>query len=78
MKTLFTILVFVAGLYIGSAPVGPLPALGPFLDPVRGVWASTRGTNLPRSVTYEVSGLTSEVEVIYDDRRVPHIFAETA
>ncbi|SVA81953.1 uncharacterized protein METZ01_LOCUS134807, partial [marine metagenome] len=77
VKTLFAILIFVAGLYVGFAPVGPLPPLGPFLDPVHGVWASTRGANLPRSVAYEVSGLTSEVEIIYDDRRVPHIFAET-
>ena len=66
-----------AGLYVGAKPVGPIPALGRFLDPVGGVWASARGTTLPAAVTHTVPSLSGEVRIVYDDRRVPHIFAET-
>ncbi len=65
------------GLYIGARPVGPVPALGAFLDPVRGVWASARSATLPDMVTHRVPGLSGEVRIVYDDRRVPHIFAES-
>ena len=67
----------VATLYVGARPVGPVPALGPFLDPASGVWASARSTTLPARVTHTVPGLSGEVRIVYDDRRVPHIFAET-
>ena len=77
MKTLSATLFLVAGLYVGAAQIGPLPALGHFLDPVHGVWSGARGATLPASVTHEVPGLSSGVEIIYDDRRVPHIFAQT-
>ncbi len=70
-------LALAAGLYVGARPVGPVPALGPFLDPVRGVWASARGTTLPARVEHTVPGLSAEVRIVYDDRRVPHVFAET-
>ena len=65
------------GLYVGAKPVGSIPALGPFLNPVGGVWASARGTTLPAVVTHTVPSLSGEVRIVYDDRRVPHIFAET-
>ena len=77
MKAFSAALLLAGGLYVGAAQVGPLPALGPFLDPVHGVWASARGASLPPSVVHRVPGLSAEVEIIYDDRRVPHILAET-
>ena len=70
-------LALAAGLYVGARPMGPVPALGPFLDPVRGVWASARGITLPAAVEHTVPGLSAEVRIVYDDRRVPHVFAET-
>lgn len=69
--------VLAVGLYVGATAVDPVPALGPLLDPVHGVWASARGTTLPPFVEHTVPGLSGEVRIIYDDRRVPHIFAAT-
>ena len=64
-------------LYVGARPVGPVPALGSFLDPVKGVWSSARSATLPATVTHTVPGLSGDVRIVYDDRRVPHIFAES-
>lgn len=53
-----------------------VPPLGPFLNPAVGVWALARSAELPPSRTDRIPGLTAPVRVVYDDRGVPHIFAE--
>lgn len=64
-------------LFVGFRSVGPVPPLGGFLDPVRGVWALARASEIPREASGSIPGLTGELEVVYDDRAVPHIFAAT-
>lgn len=63
--------------YAGMRPVGPLPPLGRLLDPVNGVWAAAGNAVLPRNETVRIPGLQGAVDVRYDDRGVPHIFATT-
>ena len=57
----------------GTRATGPVPPLGPFLEPAHGVWALARTPATDRAAP--VAGLGSAVEVIYDDRAVPHVFA---
>ncbi len=64
-------------LYVGARGVGPLPPLGAFLDPVRGVWASAAYASLPAKLDAEIPNLSAPVEIRYDARSVPHIFAAT-
>jgi len=64
-------------LWVGARPTGPLPALGRFLDPWHGVWAVAATAELPRKATASIPHLEHPVRVVYDDRSVPHIFAET-
>jgi penicillin amidase len=53
---------------------GTFPALGKLLDPFSGFWRNgDRSDDLPG--TLAVPGLREEVRVVWDDRRVPHIFA---
>jgi penicillin amidase len=66
-----------ATLYAGVRPVGPLPPLGELLDPAHGVWANGENTVLPRTATMRIPGLSGPVDVRYDARGVPHIFAKT-
>lgn len=61
--------------YVGRFGAGPLPPLGPFLDPVRGVWGSVAYASLPDSAAQDIEGLAGAVQVRYDQRGVPHIFA---
>src|SRR5437764_11234651 len=60
---------------LGARPIGHAPALGSFLDPAHGVWALARNAELPNDVSDVIPALGSSVEVRYDKRGVPHIFA---
>jgi len=57
--------------------LGPVPRLGPSLDPVRGVWSVARGAELAANHATRLPGLSAPVTVLYDDRGVPHIFGAT-
>ncbi len=64
-------------LHVGFRSVGPVPPLGALLDPAHGIWSTGRAAELPAEETLALAGLTAAVTVKYDDRGVPHIFAES-
>tara|TARA_Y100000814_G_C12063581_1_gene310420 strand:+ start:323 stop:529 length:207 start_codon:yes stop_codon:yes gene_type:complete len=51
-----------------------LPPLGKFFDPFHGYLALTNSDKLPDENIF-LDGLKDSVSVIWDDRRIPHIFA---
>ena len=62
-------------LWLGARGAGPIPPLGPLLDPVRGAWALAASAGLPARAEAHIRGLSADTRVLYDDRAVPHIFA---
>ena len=64
-------------LYAGFRPIGPLPPIGPLLDPANGVWASAAAVNFPARQLAAIPGLKDSVLVLFDDRGVPHVFASS-
>ncbi len=64
------------GSLIADSPAASLPALGPFVSPFHGVWQTTKGEEKVAE-EINISGNDYPVKVIYDERMVPHIFAET-
>ncbi|HEY2378583.1 MAG TPA: penicillin acylase family protein [Gemmatimonadaceae bacterium] len=74
-RTIGGVVLFTALLWIGAWPIGRAPALGPLLDPAHGVWALARTAELPNEASDVVPTLGSTVEIRYDVRGVPHIFA---
>lgn len=67
--------VFLLGLILSlNTRFGSIPPLGKFFDPDAGFWANAE-TNIPKSQTLVLNGLKDEVSVVFDERRVPHIFA---
>jgi penicillin amidase len=64
-------------LYVGARRTGPLPPLGAMLDPHRGVWSVAARAEPVGRQTVGLPGLAGSVEVVFDDRGVPHIFAST-
>ena len=66
-----------ATLYASACGVGPVPPLGQLLNPANGVWSAVGNGDLPARATASIPGLHAEVEVRYDDRGVPHIFAQS-
>lgn len=75
LTTVISAVALAAALFVGARPVGPVPPLGQLLSPSGGVWSVVRSAELPRETSLELSGLSAAVEVRYDDRGVPHIFA---
>jgi penicillin amidase len=77
MRTGIAAVLLAALLFAGFRPVGKLPAIGALLDPASGVWATARTANLPPIDRGSIPGLGKPVQVLFDDRGVPHIFAAT-
>jgi len=53
----------------------PLPPMGKFLNPFSGAWTSDT-QNEKKTINLDSYGLKEKVEIVYDDRRVAHIFAQ--
>ncbi|MBK6621589.1 MAG: penicillin acylase family protein [Saprospirales bacterium] len=61
-----------------SNPLGiePLPPLGKLLNPYGGFWQNAEAFGEYDSKGLSLPGLSGPVNIIYDSRMVPHIFAE--
>ena len=55
-------------------PYSNLPPIGKFFDPFHGYLALTNSDELPSEDLF-LDGLKDSVSVIWDERRIPHIFA---
>ncbi|RFS16233.1 penicillin acylase family protein [Emticicia sp. C21] len=68
-------LIIAAGLtYILNRPLGALPALGKLFNPFEGFWQNGGTKSSPDEL--KLDGIKDEVSVIFDDNRVPHVFAQ--
>ena len=56
--------------------MGGFPAAGRFLSPFHGFWQNAETRDPPANGELRLSGLLEPVTVLYDERRVPHIFAK--
>ena len=54
-----------------------LPRLGPFFSITHGFWQNAEKTIKEKEINIDLNGLDKPVTVIYDERWVPHIFAES-
>ncbi len=82
MKTIIGILIagisiFLIVLLNNPLEVGNIniPALGQFLNPFTGYLANVETNNFEFNKAININSLKEEVNVKYDERRVPHIFA---
>lgn len=57
-----------------DSPIGGFPPLGRFLNPFAGFWTNSRANDVPPAVV-NVPGLIDDVDIVWDNRRVPHIVA---
>lgn len=78
MSILFVVLALSgASLYVLSAGIGPVPAVGTLLDPADGVYRTARHTAAPAPAEpLSIAPLSDTVNVLRDTRGVPHIFAK--
>ena len=52
------------------------PPIGKFLDPFNGFWVNAEPKRQPEAVNLSLKGLQKKVDILIDQRFVPHIFAE--
>lgn len=78
VKLLLSLAVTAALVFALNTKFGQVPPLGKFLNPFDGFWQNAQSKEQVRNVPADVrlDGLKGKVQVIYDDRLVPHIFAD--
>lgn len=74
----FTLTIALVTIFNLHHPFGSsTPPLAPLLNPFTGFWQNAPAEESFKNVTLKMEGLSGEVKVIFDDRLVPHIFAQS-
>jgi penicillin amidase len=76
IEFLALLLVTLSIIYALNTRIGTIPPLGKFLDPAQGVWQNALVPDVPESYSILIPGLIDEVSIAFNDRGVPHIFAQ--
>jgi penicillin amidase len=76
LRWIFLLLSTLALWWVYAHKTGPLPPLGHFFSPFEGFWQNAENVTETQPAGIKIPGLTSGASVTYDDRLVPHIFAE--
>ncbi len=64
-------------LALSGSRLGPLPAIGPLLDPWTGIWSVARNADPAGERVASIPSLALPVEGLVDRRGVPHLFSAT-
>lgn len=74
----FTIsaLITTAFVWALNKPWGTVPVLGSFLSPQHGFWQNAEPAEPARELTLNFPELKDKVDVYFDDRMIPHVFAQ--
>jgi penicillin amidase len=73
---LITVTITVALIFALNKKWGPVPPLGKFLSPQHGFWQNAEPTDAGFDAGLKFPQLKGKAEVYFDDRLVPHVFAE--
>jgi penicillin amidase len=73
---LFVLGITVALGVLVSIPLGQIPPLAPLLDPYHGFWQNSFSEDQLAEEELNLDNLSAEVQVVYDEHLIPHIFAD--
>jgi penicillin amidase len=73
---LLHLLFLAAFIFVLNTPISTFPPLGKLLDPFHGCWQNAENVHHQKEVKMHLKGLHQAVQVAYDDRMVPHIYAQ--
>lgn len=76
IRFLATLLLTTGLVIVLSMQMGQLPPIGKFLDPINGIWQNALIPDIPQSATIELSEASEEITIVFNERGVPHIFAQ--
>lgn len=75
LKNSISLLILVGLIIAFNTKFGSVPPLGKFFNPQSGFWANAE-TSIPISADLTLDNFDGNATVYFDERRVPHIFAE--
>ncbi len=79
LRFTLVLLFTIAFIYLANTS-GPfnsqLPAIGSFFSPFHGFWKNAEKVNGLKDESFALEGLSAPAKVVFDERMVPHIFAE--
>src|SRR5260221_6850590 len=73
---LISILITIALIFALNKKWGSVPPMGKFLSPQHGFWQNAEPADASFDADLKFPQLKSKAEVYFDDRLVPHVFAE--
>lgn len=73
---IISLIITIALIVILDKPIGSIPPIGKFISPQHGFWQNAEPADKDFSADLSFSQLNSSAEVYFDERMVPHIFAE--
>ena len=77
VKAILALLISFSLTWVLNTKQGDVPPFGKFLSPFRGFWRNAEAAEAPPALqTLRLPGLRQPVQVRFDDKRVPHIFAQ--
>lgn len=76
VRVVITLALMVGLIYALDTKLGQAPPFGRFLNPFYGFWQNAESELAYRDIELPLEGLKDEVDVYFDDRLVPHIFAK--
>lgn len=74
VKFLLSLVLTLGIFYALNNSLGPLPALGKFLNPSTGIWQNETDETVNGEIS--IPGLSAPVTVHYDAQMIPHVFAQ--
>src|SRR5687767_7256500 len=69
-------LITIALIWALDRPWGSVPAMGRFLSPQHGFWQNAEAADMDFNGELKFNTLKGRVNVYFDERLVPHVFAE--
>jgi penicillin G amidase len=73
---IITVVITIGLIITLSKPIGSIPPLGSFLSPQTGFWQNAEPCNARPGQELHLPQLKDKVQVYFDDRMVPHVFAQ--
>lgn len=74
---LITLVVTIIIVFLLNIKLGSIPPLGRFLSPQHGIWQNAEPVSFDYSGELDLDGLAANVEIFFDERLIPHVFAES-
>lgn len=76
IKAFICVIIPILLAYVLNTKFGDLPPLLKFLDPFTGFWQNAESFRLSKQNKLAMKGTQQTVDVLFDDRMIPHIFAQ--